>query len=157
VPRYSRLVPVAEIADAKNDYNLNLPRYIDSTEPEDLQDIDGPPARRHPGARPRCAGRLLAVLPGVRAALFEPLRPGYARLKLPLPEVRPAILGHPEFAAFNQTVTKRFAGWREPASKQLTAFDKDGHPKALIEPSPRTCLPPSATRRCSTPTTCTST
>ena len=41
VPRYARMVPVAEIADPKNDYNLNLPRYIDSTEPEDLQDIDG--------------------------------------------------------------------------------------------------------------------
>jgi len=34
-------VPVAEISDSKYDYNLNLPRYIDSTEPEDLQDIDG--------------------------------------------------------------------------------------------------------------------
>ena len=36
-PKYSRTVPLAEI-DA-NDFNLNLPRYIDSTEPEDLQDI----------------------------------------------------------------------------------------------------------------------
>jgi type I restriction enzyme M protein len=41
LPRYSRLVPISEIADAKNDYNLNFPRYIDSSEPEDLQDIDG--------------------------------------------------------------------------------------------------------------------
>ena len=40
-PRYARMVPLAEIADPKNDYNLNLPRYIDGTEPEDLQDIDG--------------------------------------------------------------------------------------------------------------------
>jgi type I restriction enzyme M protein len=35
LPRYSRMVPLTEIADPKNDYNLNLPRYIDSTEPED--------------------------------------------------------------------------------------------------------------------------
>ena len=41
LPRYSGLVPVAEIRDQRNDYNLNLPRYIDSTEQEDLQDIDG--------------------------------------------------------------------------------------------------------------------
>jgi type I restriction enzyme M protein len=40
-PRYARMVPVEEIANPKNDYNLNLPRYIDSIEPEDLQDIDG--------------------------------------------------------------------------------------------------------------------
>jgi type I restriction enzyme M protein len=36
------MVSVEEIADPKNDYNnLYLPRYIDSTEREDLQDIDG--------------------------------------------------------------------------------------------------------------------
>ena len=36
---YSRMVPISEIADAKNDYNLNLPRYIDSTEAEDIHDL----------------------------------------------------------------------------------------------------------------------
>ena len=30
VPGYSRTVPVAEISDAKNDFNLNLPRYIEA-------------------------------------------------------------------------------------------------------------------------------
>ena len=40
IERYSRMVPLAEIADPKNDYNLNIPRYIDSSEPEDIQDLD---------------------------------------------------------------------------------------------------------------------
>ena len=40
-PRYARMVDFDEIGDRKNDYNLNLPRYVDSTEPEDLQDIEG--------------------------------------------------------------------------------------------------------------------
>ena len=35
IPRYSRMVPVSEIADPKNDFNLNLPRYVDSSEPEE--------------------------------------------------------------------------------------------------------------------------
>ena len=39
IERYSRMVPMAEIADPKNDFNLNMPRYIDSSEPEDLQDL----------------------------------------------------------------------------------------------------------------------
>jgi hypothetical protein len=30
----------SEIADPKNDYNLNIPRYIDSQEAEDIQDIE---------------------------------------------------------------------------------------------------------------------
>jgi type I restriction enzyme M protein len=133
-PRYARMVPLAEIADPKNDYNLNLPRYIDSTEPEDLHDIEGHLRGGIPERDLEALSDYWQVLPGVRAALFESAgRPGYARLRLPLPEVRPAILGHAEFTAFNQTVTKRFAGWRAAATKQLTAFGKDGHPKALIE------------------------
>ena len=134
VPRYARMVPLAEISDPKNDYNLNLPRYIDSTEPEDIQDIDGHLRGGIPERDLDALADYWQVLPGVRAALFESAgRPGYARLRMPLPDVRPAILNHPEFTAFNQTVTQRFAGWRAAATKQLTAFGKDGHPKALIE------------------------
>ena len=142
-PRYARLVPLAEIASPANDYNLNLPRYIDSSEPEDLHDIEGHLRGGIPERDLDALGNYWQVLPGVRAALFSPLppgegsgvreRPGYSYLRLPLPEVRPAILHHPEFTAFNQTVTQRFAGWRTAATKQLTAFGKDGHPRALIE------------------------
>ena len=39
VPKYSRMVSVEEIE--KNDFNLNLPRYIDSQQAEDMQDIEG--------------------------------------------------------------------------------------------------------------------
>ena len=50
-----------------------------------------------------------------------------------MPEVKSAILGHAEFAAFKGRVTQLFADWRKTATAHLTAFDKDGHPKALIE------------------------
>jgi type I restriction enzyme M protein len=43
------MVPLAEIE--ANDFNLNLPRYIDSTEPEDLQDIEAHLQGRHPQRR----------------------------------------------------------------------------------------------------------
>jgi type I restriction enzyme M protein len=67
-PRYSRMVPVAEIE--ANDFNLNLPRYIDTSEPEDLQDIE---AHLKGGIPDRDLDALAAywqVLPGVRALLF---------------------------------------------------------------------------------------
>ena len=71
IPGYSRMVPVTEISDAKNDYNLNLPRYIDSTEAEDIQDITahlrgGIPERDLDGL-----ARYWDVLPAVRSALFS--------------------------------------------------------------------------------------
>ena len=133
-PRYARMVPLAEIADAKNDFNLNLPRYIDSSEPEDLQDIDG---HLRGGIPERDLDAFAAdwqVLPSVRAALFESAgRPGYARLKRPLAEVKPAILGHAEFAAFNRKVTTLFDQWRQAITPRLVGFGEGEHPKALIE------------------------
>ncbi|MBI2944437.1 MAG: N-6 DNA methylase, partial [Candidatus Wallbacteria bacterium] len=138
VPRYARMVPVAEIADPKNDYNLNLPRYIDSSEPEDLQDIDGHLRGGIPERDLDALGAYWEVLPGVRGALFEAFdrtggRPGYARLKLSIAQVKSAILGHAEFVAFQERATKGFADWRKAALPRLTGFGKDGHPKALIE------------------------
>jgi type I restriction enzyme M protein len=85
-----------EIADPKNDYNLNLPRYIDSTEPEDLQDIDGHLRGGIPERDIDALGATGRCCPKLRAALFESAgRPGYTRLRLPVAEVKPAIFGHP--------------------------------------------------------------
>jgi type I restriction enzyme M protein len=98
-PRYARMVPRKEIADPRNDFNLNLPRSIDSTEPEDLQDIDAhlrggipqrdidDPVRLQPYWK---------TLPAVRNVLFENAgRPSYCRLRLPVPEIhtvaRPSV------------------------------------------------------------------
>ncbi len=67
-PKYARLVPLAEIEG--NDYNLNLPRYIDSSAAEDLRDID---AHLNGGIPNRDIDNLDAywqVFPAVRRDLF---------------------------------------------------------------------------------------
>jgi type I restriction enzyme M protein len=138
VPRYARMVPFSEIVDPKNDFNLNLPRYIDTTEPEDLQDIDGHLRGGIPERDLDALGAFWQVLPGVRGLLFEAFdktggRPGYARLKPALTEVKTAIFGHTEFTAFQQQATQVFDDWRKAVTPHLTGFGKDGHPKALIE------------------------
>jgi type I restriction enzyme M protein len=134
LPGYSRLVPIAEISDPKNDYNLNLPRYIDSTEPEDLQDIDGHLRGGIPEADVDALDRYWEVIPGVRATLFKKAgRPGYCQLKVPIGEVRPTIFGHTEFTAFTDAVTKLFGKWKKCNIPLLKGFAQGGHPKALIE------------------------
>ena len=133
-PRYGRMVPVEEIADPKNNYNLNLARYIDSTEPEDLQDIDGHLRGGIPERDIDELGRYWQVIPGVRAALFQKAdRPGYCQLRLPIAELKPAIFGHVEFTAFNDSATKLFTQWKKANISRLKDFAKDGHPKPLIE------------------------
>ncbi|MCU0755230.1 MAG: type I restriction-modification system subunit M [Xanthomonadales bacterium] len=152
VPRYARMVPLDEIASPANDYNLNLPRYIDTSEPEDLQDIEAHLRGGIPERDLDTADSALApywqVLPGLRQALFSPLppgegpgvrakatppRPGYVHLQPPLTELKATILGHPEFSAFQQQATQRFADWRAVATQQLKAYGQNQHPKALIE------------------------
>jgi len=135
-PRYSRMIPVEEIADPKNDYNLNLPRYIDSAEPADLQDIDGHLRGGIPERDIDDAVRLKPywdVLPSVRAALFiKSNRPGYCQLRLPIAEVKPAIFGHAEFTTFHESATKLFSKWKKRNIPLLKGFALDGHPKQLI-------------------------
>jgi len=133
-PRYARMVPFDEISGSKNDYNLNLPRYIDSTEPEDIQDIDGHLRGGIPDWDINALDAYWQVIPGVRQELFESAgRPGYFRLKSPISTVKSAILSHSEFTAFKTTVTKIFDQWRTTNTPALKGFNKEGHPKALIE------------------------
>ena len=133
-PRYARMVPIDEIAGSKNDYNLNIPRYIDSTEPEDIQDID---AHLRGGIPQRDIDDLSAywkVIPAVRDVLFENAgRPGYFKLKQPVGSVKSSILEHEEFAAFKAAISEIFETWRKTNIPRLKGFDKDGKPKALIE------------------------
>jgi type I restriction enzyme M protein len=130
---YSRMVPVSEISDPKNDFNLNLPRYIDSTEPEDLQDIDGHLRGGIPSRDIDSLKRYWEVLPSVRAMLFESAgRPGYFKLKMPAGEVKAAIFAHPEFTSFNASVTKLFMKWRSANEPKLRGIKLSDHPKALI-------------------------
>lgn len=134
VQRYARMISFEEIADPKNDYNLNLPRYIDTTEPEDLQDIDAHLRGGIPTTDINALQPYWAILPAVRQTLFAAAdRPGYHLLTRPISEVKTAILNHSEFTAFNQSVLQIFTRWKTTATPHLKGFAQDGHPKQLIE------------------------
>jgi type I restriction enzyme M protein len=134
IPRYSRMVPVAEISDSKNDYNLNLPRYVDSTEPEDLQDIDGHLRGGIPDRDIDDLERYWDVIPSVRAALFKKAdRAGYSQLKVAASDIKAAIFGHAEFTAYNESATRLFAKWKTANIPCLKGLSKTDKPKALIE------------------------
>jgi len=132
IPRYSKMISLAEISDVKNDFNLNLPRYIDSTEPEDLQDIDGHLRGGMPNRDIDALERYWQVIPGVRATLFKKAsRPGYTQLRVPIGEA--AIFGHAEFTAYNESASKLFAKWKAANTSRLKGIAKGSKPKALNE------------------------
>ena len=132
MPKYARMVPLAEVQD--NDFNLNLPRYIDSTEPEDLQDIAAHLMGGIPNADIDGLGAYWQVFPNARKDLFAPAnRPGYSQPKVEAAQVKAAILNHPEFAAFNTRVTELFATWTAANTPLLSGLQKGQRPNALIE------------------------
>ncbi len=131
-PRYARMVGFDEIE--KNDFNLNLPRYIDSSTPEDPQDIDAHLNGGIPEADVQALGRYWAVCPQLRAALFKPRRPGYLDLAVAPAAIKPTIHRHPEFQAFTTAMNAHFDLWRSAAAVRLKALDKGSfHPKDLIQ------------------------
>lgn len=130
VAKYARMVGYDQIE--KNDFNLNLPRYIDSQPPEDRHDI----ARHLQGGIPERDVEALrgywAVCPSLKDALFRPNRAGYADLGVEPANIRAAIHEHREFRAFTDGLAKHFAAWREAETVRLKALAPAFHPKELI-------------------------
>jgi type I restriction enzyme M protein len=130
VPRYARMVGVEEIE--KNEFNLNLPRYIDSQTPEDVQDIAGHLQGGIPTADVDALERYWDVCPQLRKTLFKGRRPGYLDLAVEKSAIKPSIYEHPEFATFIAGMNSHFAVWRKKSAVTLKALKVGCHPKEII-------------------------
>jgi type I restriction enzyme M protein len=129
-PGYSRLVPHDEIA--KNDFNLNLPRYIDPQEVEDIQDLGG---HLHGGIPTRDIDALSdywTICPELRVALFAANRPDYHDLLIEPAQIKTTIHGHPQFTAFIAGLEVHFRKWYTAAAVSLRRLNRDTLPKQII-------------------------
>jgi type I restriction enzyme M protein len=132
IARYSRMVPLDEIASEANNYNLNIPRYIDSSEPEDIQDLH---AHLHGGIPNRDIDALSAywdAFPQLRSLLFKLNRPGYSDLAVDVNEVQQTILDSAEFKDFTTDVRDKVAAWFSAHRSSLEAINADTKPNDLI-------------------------
>jgi len=130
VPKYSRMVSFEEIE--KNEFNLNLPRYIDSQQAEDLQDIEGHLHGGIPCADIDSLERYWNVCPQLRQTLFQEIRPGYLELAVDKAAIKSAIYEHPEFAAFTSSMNEHFDAWRATTSDMLRQLEPGFYPKEII-------------------------
>ena len=132
-PRYSRMVPVAEIANPANDYNLNIPRYIDSSEPEDLHDLDAHLNGGIPNRDIDALGAWWEHFPSLRKALFKRNRKGYSKTRVDSRQVKATILGNGDFEAYRQRVADVFEAWRRRHKRRVSSIQASSHPKELID------------------------
>ncbi|UCG19442.1 MAG: type I restriction-modification system subunit M [Thiotrichales bacterium] len=129
VPKYSRMVTLTEIAN--NDYNLNIPRYIDASDAEDLHDLSGHLQGGIPNADIDALSGYWQVFPSLRASLFAPARAGYSEALVSASAVKSTILAHPEFTAFASQSLAPFNTWKNNA--QLDTIAQGDQPKAWID------------------------
>ncbi|MCF7355421.1 type I restriction-modification system subunit M [Vibrio sp. CK2-1] len=131
--RFSRLVKIDEIA--KNDYNLNIPRYIDSSEPEDLHDLSAHLQGGIPNKDIDALEHFWQVFPSIRATLFgtkqgQVAREGYSHCLVEASKVKSSILAHPEFKEFATRSLLPFTEWSKQI--QLKEIKLGDSPKELI-------------------------
>lgn len=133
IPKYSRIVPVAEIANEKNDYNLNIPRYIDSQEDEDIQDIDAHLKGDIPNKDVEELARYWKVYPSLRSVLFSSSkRQGYSVLNVEKQKIKTTIFEYPEFVSYSKKIEDVFNEWQKRNSLVLKAITIGSKPKKLI-------------------------
>lgn len=129
--RYSRLVPYDEIA-GKNEFNLNIPRYIDASEPEDIHDLDAHLNGGIPNRDIEALQEYWDVFPSMKDTLFKPGRKGYSDPLVAEREVKPTILGHKEFKKFKTSGLALFNKWKAEHQNRLMSLKIGANPKELI-------------------------
>jgi type I restriction enzyme M protein len=127
---YSKMVSIASIEE--NEYNLNIPRYIDTQEKEDIQDIDAHLNGGIPNVDINALDKYWKVFPTMKTDLFSPDREGYSNLKVPNDQVNTFIYEHPEFESFIAEMDVLFSGWESKTDAYLKAKDRECHPKQII-------------------------
>ncbi len=128
---YSRMVAFAEIE--KNDFNLNIPRYIDSSEAEDLQDIEAHLLGGIPKADIEALDDYWRVFLSLKNTLFANTgRENYLNLLLEKENIKTAIYQHPEFVQFIGEMNQLFQQWQTQSTATLIALELGFHPKELI-------------------------
>jgi len=131
MPKYSRIVPITEIEE--KEYNLNIPRYIDSQEEEDIQDIEAHLNGGIPNADLEALNNYWEVYPGLRNELFAPhRRKGYSQQKIDKTEIKSTIFAHPEFTSYSRKVFEVFESWKRKTIPTLKSLEQGVKPKKLI-------------------------
>jgi len=131
IPKYSRMVSLTEIE--KNEYNLNIPRYIDSQEAEDMQDIEAHLRGGIPNADIETLQEYWDVYPNLKSTLFSKAdRAGYSVLNISQDEIKNTIFSHPEFTQYSKDTELTFNAWKERSLKILNSLSIGIKPKEII-------------------------
>ena len=130
-PKYARFVPNDEI-EKKNGYNLNITRYIDSTDPEDIQDIYAHIHGGIPAVDIDSLSKYWDVFPSLKAELLKAISDKYYSLNVEHENIRQTIYKNAEFSEYGEKLDEAFAAWKAKEYPTLSSLDEDVSARELI-------------------------
>jgi len=131
VDKYSRFVPFSEVE--KNEYNLNIPRYIDMQEEEDIQDLNAHLSGGIPQKDIDALQEYWEVYPNLRREMFTQLREGYSRLNVEKAAIKSTIYEHPDFTQYNTQLDALFKEYTVHNHPVMNGIDDNTKPKVFIK------------------------
>lgn len=131
VSGFSRFVPFDEIIN-KNSYNLNIPRYIDSTEKEDLQSIEAHLYGGIPQDDIDNIPHFWNVFPNLKNQIFGEYSKGFYKLLIQKDDVHKTISENIEFLEYNKKVNNTYNEWKKIANPVLTNLNSTDSNKGII-------------------------
>jgi type I restriction enzyme M protein len=133
VSKYSRMVLHSEISDTKNDFNLNIPRYINSQEEEDIHNIEAHLLGGIPDKDVEELNKYWDAFPSLKQVLFSPsARTGFNDLLIEPARVKKTIYEHPDFSSYSKKIDVVMKSWREKHLPYLKKIDAGVKPKVTI-------------------------
>ena len=130
-PKYARFIPNDEI-EKKNGYNLNITRYIDSTDPEDIQDIYAHIHGGIPAVDIDGLSKYWEVFPSLKAELLTAISEKYYSLNVEHENIRQTIYKNAEFSDYGEKLDEAFAAWKAKEYPALSSLDEDVSARELI-------------------------
>lgn len=130
-PKYARFVPNDEI-EKKNGYNLNITRYIDSTDPEDIQDIYAHIHGGIPAADIDGLSNYWEAFPSLKSELLTAVSEKYYSLNVEHENIRQSIYKNAGFSEYGEKLNEAFASWKAKEYPVLSSLNEDVSARELI-------------------------
>lgn len=115
IDKYSELVPKSKILE--NEYNLNIPRYVDSSDEAENWDIRATMFGGIPEYEVAILDEFWSAFPGVKEAVLEMILPGYMAVKTS--SVKRTVLEHSSTASYKSKFAAAFEGFYEMLKMDL--------------------------------------
>ncbi|USQ50061.1 type I restriction-modification system subunit M [Serratia marcescens] len=117
IDKFSQLVSKETLRD--NGYNLNIPRYVDSSAAAESWDLHATMLGGIPNSEIAELGNFWQAFPQLRSTLFTPKSAAYSELAISKQDVNASINGHPQVLAFISAYNQALNGFDDHLNTQL--------------------------------------